>query len=90
MAIRVRSDGTMWCAALTPEASGDTYIDDVLHYEMSITHDVIVALPVPEHEANPQWWWTSQAPKSADFTMANLKGLGQDLRAALNQGQVID
>lgn len=72
MAIRVRKDGTMWCAALTEEHTGDTYIDDGLHYEMSIENGVIVALPMPEHKENPQWWWTSSAPSEADFTMSEI------------------
>lgn len=67
MAIRVRSDGTMWCAAHTPALDGDTYIDDALHYEMSIVHSVLVSLPMPEHETNPRWWWSNQAPPDADF-----------------------
>ncbi len=74
MAIRVRVDGTMWCAAHTPEMAGDTYIDDTLHYEMSVEHGVIVALPMPEHEAHPQWWWIAQAPANADFKMTQRDG----------------
>jgi len=70
MAIRVRKDGTMWCAAHTEAMEGDTYINDGLHYEMSVTHGVIVCLPLPEHEKNPQWWWASQAPKGADMLFA--------------------
>jgi len=66
MAIRVRTDGTMWCAAHTPEMEGDTYIDDGLHYQMSVECGVIVALPMPEHEQHPQWWWLGSAPEGAD------------------------
>ncbi len=69
MSIRVRKDGTMWCAAHTPEEPGDTYIDDSLHYEMSVVRGVIVALPMPDHVAHPQWWWTGAAPANADFLM---------------------
>ena len=47
----------MWCAALTQPEDGDTYIDDALHYEMAVVHGVIVALPMPLHTDNPQWWW---------------------------------
>lgn len=69
MAIRVRSDGTMWCAAHTKEEPGDTYIDDGLHYAMSVEYGVIVALPMPQHATHPQWWWARQAPDEADFGM---------------------
>lgn len=71
MAIRVRKDGTMWCAALTKLEKGDTYIDDGLHYQMSVIHGVIVALPMPEHIKHPQWWWANKAPKEANFIMVN-------------------
>ena len=56
----------MWCAALSEEQPGDTYIDDGLHYSMSVEKGVIVALPMPEHTANPQWWWRGAAPPEAD------------------------
>lgn len=69
MAIRVRADGTMWCAALTKEKPGDTYIEDDLHYEMSVEKAVIVALPAPQHESHPQWWWMAQAPFPVDVEM---------------------
>jgi hypothetical protein len=45
---------------------GDTYIDDGLHYQMSVEHGVIVALPMPDHEKHCQWWWASAAPLEAD------------------------
>lgn len=62
MAIRVRKDGTMICAALSKPEQGDTYIDDTLHYEMSVIHGVIVSLPEPEHTKDPRWWWVEQKP----------------------------
>ncbi|MEG9884060.1 MAG: hypothetical protein V6Z86_05500 [Hyphomicrobiales bacterium] len=57
MALRVRNDGTMWCAALTEPEDGDTYIGDELHYQMAVIHQVIVSLPPQEHKRTPQWWW---------------------------------
>ncbi|GAA2867044.1 hypothetical protein GGQ99_001344 [Aminobacter niigataensis] len=70
MAIRVRKDGTMWCAAHTEPLVGDTYIGDGLHYEMSVEQGVIVALPMPEHLGHCQWWWANSAPEAADRTFA--------------------
>ena len=67
MAIRVRADGTMVCAAHSKPQPGDTYIDDGLHYQMSVEHGVIVSLPMPEHEADPRWWWRGVAPTGADM-----------------------
>lgn len=66
MAIRVRKDGRMFCAAHTAPVDGDTYIDDNLHYLMSVEYGVIVALPMPEHIKNPEWWWAGAAPEGAD------------------------
>jgi hypothetical protein len=31
MALRIRKDGRIFCAALRQEEDGDTYIDDELH-----------------------------------------------------------
>ena len=67
MAIRVRKDGTMWCAAHTQPQDGDTYIDDGLHYTLSVERRVIVALPMPEHVSHPQWWWAGSAPPEAEL-----------------------
>lgn len=77
MAIRVRKDGTMWCAAHTEKQPGDTYIDDALHYEMSIEHGVIVALPMPEHVDHPQWWWSRAAPAGCKMDFAHTDGRPQ-------------
>lgn len=70
MAIRVRKDGTMQCAALSEPMAGDTYIDDGLHYQMSVEHGVIMALPMPEHRENPQWWWVNAAPSGCSAICA--------------------
>lgn len=64
MALRIRSDGTIWCAALNEPNQGDTYIDDALHYEMSVIHKVLVTTENEYHMANKgQWWWKGQAPE---------------------------
>ena len=66
MALRIRADGSVLCAAHHPEMPGDTYIDDGLHYTLSVMHGVLVTLPMPEHvEPGPrmgQWWWRGNAP----------------------------
>lgn len=68
MAIRVRKDGTMWCAAHTQPEAGDTYIDDGQHYYLSVECGLIVALPMPDHVNHPQWWWANAAPPEASRT----------------------
>ena len=65
MALRIRKDGSIWCAAHSKPEEGDTYIDDGLHYQMSLA-GVIVALPMPQHLDNPRWWWAGNAPAGVD------------------------
>ena len=62
MALRIRKNGRIFCAALHAEESGDTYIDDTLHYEMSVIHRVLVTEPEPEHSKRGEWWWAENVP----------------------------
>jgi hypothetical protein len=64
MAVRVRHDGTIWCAAMTlPEPSDRAYIDDGLHYTLSVELGALVTDPEPEHtRRGGQWWWRHEAP----------------------------
>ncbi len=63
MSLRVRHDGRILCAALNSEMPGDTYIDDALHYEMSVVHRVICSEAEPDHSAHGgEWWWSGSVP----------------------------
>lgn len=73
MAMRMRRDGTMWCAAHTQPMEGDAYIDDGVHYLLSVELGVIVALPMPAHEQHCQWWWIDGAPPEADRWVEQVK-----------------
>ena len=55
MAIRWRKDGRLLCAAMHPEEPGDTYINDNLHYRLSVVAQVIMA--DVDHETNGLWHW---------------------------------
>lgn len=55
MSIRWRTDGTLICGAKSEELSDDCYIDDKLHYMLSIILKVIV--PDPNEEENGLWHW---------------------------------
>ena len=55
MSMRWRADGTLVCAAMRPEEPGDTYIDDRLHYQLSVVQKVVIA--DPNHEQNALWHW---------------------------------
>ena len=66
MAVRIRATGEILCAAMHPEKAGDTYIDDELHYVLSVERKVLVTEPVELHSASGQWWWSGQAPPTVD------------------------
>lgn len=67
MAIRVRSNGAMICAAMSDPELGDTYIDDGLHYELSVVRGVICTYPMPMHkDKGGLWFWSGSAPDGCD------------------------
>ena len=55
MAIRWRKEGQLICAAMSKPEDGDTYIDDRLHYQLSVISRVILA--DTNHEINGLWYW---------------------------------
>lgn len=55
MSIRWRVSGELVCAAMFPEEPGDTYINDRLHYQLSVVSRAIV--PDVDHEENGLWHW---------------------------------
>lgn len=73
MSLRIRSDGRVLCAAIHAAEPGDTYIDDGLHYQLSVVHKVLVTEAMPAHAARGEWWWRGQVPDSVtpeEFYMA--------------------
>lgn len=67
MALRIRKDGRILCAAIHPAEPGDTYIDDGLHYIMSVERRVICAEPNEQHMKSGQWWWTGNIPEDVEI-----------------------
>ena len=55
MSIRWRLDGDLVCAAMTEVKDGDCYIDDRLHYQLSVISRAIIA--DVDHESNGLWHW---------------------------------
>ena len=55
MSIRWRRNGDMVCAAMSTPKPDDCYIDDRLHYQLSVISRVIIA--DVNHEANGLWHW---------------------------------
>lgn len=45
----------MICAAMSEAEEGDTYIDDRLHYQLSVVSKAIIA--DIDHEINGLWYW---------------------------------
>jgi hypothetical protein len=63
MAVRIRKDGTILCAAMHPEQEGDTYLHDGLHYQLAVVERVLVTEPHERHRAHGQWWWAGSVPE---------------------------
>jgi len=55
MSIRWRLNGDLLCAAVTEPEEDDCYIDDRLHYQLSVISRAIVA--DVNHEENGLWHW---------------------------------
>lgn len=55
MAIRLRKSGALICAAMSAPEEGDSYIDDRLHYQLSVVSRAIVA--DVSHSENGLWHW---------------------------------
>ena len=60
MSIRWRKSGELVCAAMSQEEDGDTYIDDRLHYQLSVISKTIIA--DIEHNQNGLWHWIHGGP----------------------------
>ena len=63
MALRIRKNGRIFCAKLHKEKKGDTYIDDNIHYLLSVIAKVLVTEPPKEHMKRGEWWWNNKIPK---------------------------
>jgi hypothetical protein len=66
MAVRIRKDGRILCAAMHEAKEGDTYIDDGLHYHLSVEKKVLVTEPHERHKESGEWWWKGNAPETVD------------------------
>lgn len=62
MAVRIRKSGKILCAAMHPAEDGDTYIDDNVHYELSVVAKVLITEPHSRHKKHGQWWWANHIP----------------------------
>lgn len=73
MAVRVRSNGRILCAATHPAKRGDTYLNDGLHYKLSVELRVLVTEPMylaggrGGHQAHGEWWWSDRVPDDVEI-----------------------
>ena len=66
MAIRIRKDGRMLCAAMFPEEPGDTYLHDGIHGLLSGSDgeiSVIGSEPMERHKVTGRWYWLGNVPE---------------------------
>jgi hypothetical protein len=63
VAVRIRRDGRVFCAAMHRAEQGDTYIDDGLHYTLSVERRVLVTEPMERHALRGEWWWRGAVPE---------------------------
>ena len=64
MALRIRLDGRILCAALNGAEEGDVYINDGIHYQLSVEEKVLVTTENDYHMTNGgEWWWKGREPK---------------------------
>lgn len=63
MALRIRKNGDVLCAALHKEEEGDTYIpDDISEILTGCTgkEAVLITDDEPIHSTHGRWWWSGQ------------------------------
>jgi hypothetical protein len=54
MAVRIRLDGSIVCAAASKPELGDFYIDDNWHYKLSVEKNILIT---KNHFKHNLWWW---------------------------------
>ncbi len=68
MALRIRSDGRILCAAMHPAEPGDTYLHDGISYRLTVESGAIVTEPMFSNEGrgghakHGEWWWADEVP----------------------------
>jgi hypothetical protein len=62
VAVRIRKDGRVLCAAMHPAEEGDIYLDDPTHYYLSVEVKVLATEPHERHKDRGEWWWINAIP----------------------------
>jgi hypothetical protein len=68
MALRIRKDCRIVCAAINDPEEGDCYLHDGISYMLTVEHRVIVTTESDHHMANGgEWWWKGQVPEGVEI-----------------------
>ena len=67
MAVRIRKNGDIFCAAMFTEEDGDIYIDDNAHYYLSVVIKILVTEAYERHRINGRWWWKDKVPQNINI-----------------------
>ncbi|HEB41935.1 MAG TPA: hypothetical protein ENI08_02870 [Candidatus Dependentiae bacterium] len=68
MALRIRKDGRILCAAMHLQKHGDTYLHDGISYKLTVEFGIIVTEPMNStegrggHSKHGEWWWSNEVP----------------------------
>lgn len=63
MAVRIRENGSIFCATLSEPEEGDTYLNDGISYELSVVQKALVTTKNGYHMKNGgEWWWKGSEP----------------------------
>jgi len=60
MSLRWRKNGELVCGAKSEPEPEDTYIDDRLHYELSVVQKVLI--PEADEAESGKWKWKEPTP----------------------------
>jgi hypothetical protein len=72
MAVRIRKNGQILCAAMHAAEPGDTYVDDVLHERLASGTGALVTEPMHcdggrrGHAHHGEWWWRDRVPADVE------------------------
>lgn len=79
MALRVRQNGQILCAAKHRAEPGDTYLHDGLHYRLSVDLGAVVTEPMycdggrRGHAYHGEWWWRDRVPADIEIDPYHLR-----------------
>ena len=68
LALRIRRNGRILCAAKHPSEEGDTYLHDGISYRLTVELKVIVTEKMftdrgrGGHVRHGEWWWANDVP----------------------------